>query len=436
MDTLQSDRDEILHLLLSGKNPIPFLERNNPLCLYLRHVVDTIVSGENQTGIEYIGEGSNAKVYRISKGYINPRKSMDSFYAVKLLERPTHTSFLKPFQSLRQFASKNNLDLNLLEELNPIIAPDSPFHDMKTIIIGYLNSTCYLDKPQKYRIDKPPSIVTVPAGSIVCYDSNYTEALIGMLCANLYTTGKCFHFVNTLDLITCSEDKYQYIVMETIDSNVVNEKTYSADIFIQTAVAIAMFNQAFWMVHGDLTESNIFLIRNDGHIQWNNQTLQPNDILEYQIGETTLYLPPQKWLVKVGDFGFSVKYSTPIIGSEIVLDGYNIDNTGNILLPISYSGVYDFGMVLYIFFYRVGRANPWFIRVLAWFLSLPMDSTFEEVQDVSNIYFNPETARMRVDQIDNPMFDDKTAFDFLTHPVLTWLYQLRPAGTPVTMAIL
>ena len=445
MDTFRADRDEILRLLSEHKNPVPFLQRNNPSCLSLRPLHDVLFLGEidEDTGIEYIGRGGNAEVYRFPKALIGPsdNRNVSTSYAVKVLERKRRVDTLRKNENLRGYAFLNRIKLSRLRALNPKLNPDISLPFPVEINVGYIYGPCYLEEPRVYQIEKPSMIVTVPAGSIVC-DDTYPEALIAILSAELYATGKCFHFVDTLDFISCSEDDHQYLLMEEIDSNVANEKTYTPEILIQTAVAIAAFNQEYALVHGDMISSNIFLVRNDGKISWNGRILQPTDVLEYRIGETTLYLHSDvhdglNWLVKVGDYGLSVKYNVPIIGAEDTLKGYYVDDTGTIMLPVNYSGVYDFGIVLYNFFRdRSDKIDPWFTRVMAWFLGLPMDSPLERVQEEIPIYFNPKSYRMRVDRIDDTIFENKTAYDFLTHPTLMESYRKRPPGTTVTMAVL
>ena len=91
---------------------------------------------------------------------------------------------------------------------------------------------------------------------------------------------------------------------------------------------------------------NVFIeYINENNVVFDNQELKNANYFHYSIRGYNIYIPATDVLVKIGDFGLSVKYSYPVIGDKEVFEsGYDQqDGDGpwipNIFIP-SYDSLY------------------------------------------------------------------------------------------------
>lgn len=203
--------------------------------------------------------------------------------------------------------------------------------------------------------------VNIPTGSYLCENNQYSEYINGLLCAELYRNGTSVNFIDIFSFITCPEDTMdgndiqdrgaQYVFMERIDSDLINYlgnlskaqlKTQVENIYIQTLHAILCYQRTYQLQHNDLHDGNIFIERIKKESKYKGEILYDADWFHYSVDGTDLYMRAIPALVKIGDFGLSVKYSHPIVGDNSVIDnGYDQFDGKGARIPNWYTENYD-----------------------------------------------------------------------------------------------
>lgn len=208
----------------------------------------------------------------------------------------------------------------------------------------------------------------IPKGSYLCEQELYSEYVIGILCGELYRKMDCINFIDIFGFTTCNEvdpvDTRQYIFMDKIDGSIrklfksrpdmllrtvfksTSGKKYKAIdfIYIQTLAAIASYQNKYELSHNDLHDDNIFYEATDDEITYNGVKLIDVDYLTYIFKKTnqTITLPTFGIIVKIGDYGMSVKYSKPILGNKtVLLSGYDQGDGDGAWMPNWFSKSYD-----------------------------------------------------------------------------------------------
>jgi len=241
-----------------------------------------------------------------------------------------------------------------------------------TFRIPYYAILCKTKRESTYERFDYGGFVTVPKGSYLCTDSKYSEYVIGILCAELYTNGICINFYDTFDFATCTggDGVKQYIFMELLTGELYGKyqelrnikvkykgKEFSVlDIlYIQTLLAIAYYQKIYNLQHNDLHFKNLFLSKVDENTKYLNERLTEFSSWQYNINfggkSINVYTPPVPYLIKIADFGLSVKYGTPIVGNKNMMEhGYTHMNFGENWYPNWYTENYDIMMVTLHFF--------------------------------------------------------------------------------------
>ena len=186
--------------------------------------------------------------------------------------------------------------------------------------------------------DGSVDVIEVDADNYICSNNVYSEYMIGVLCSSLseYLNNSrgfgCRNFVFVTDFATCtSNNKFlQYVFMEKIDRDLDYIMThgyddiYTPSILFQCFFAIYTYEFMYQMNHNDLHFGNIFI------------RILPNiKYLCYKFKQNTYYIPT-KYLVKIGDYGLSCKYSEPMILNKEIMDNEITD-----VIPNFYNTCYD-----------------------------------------------------------------------------------------------
>jgi len=100
-------------------------------------------------------------------------------------------------------------------------------------------------------------------------------------------------------------------------------------LYIQLIFAIAMYQDKLKLSHNDLHASNMFIEFVTKKTIYNNQTLHDADWYHYHCKGYDLYFPAIPIIMKIGDYGLSVKYSEPIVGDKSVFEDGLDQNDGN-----------------------------------------------------------------------------------------------------------
>lgn len=239
----------------------------------------------------------------------------------------------------------------------------------------------------------------IPKGSSIC-DMSITEYAISILAGEALRREKCINFIDVFAFSYCNNintpgplKNAQYTFMEQISSSV--RKTISCmmenslyqskkmplemqqeianSLFIQTLFAIYILQKDYHIVHGDLHDDNIFYVA-DPNYEWKGDKIGNYDYYEYKIEGKSLYLPAIPIIVKIGDFGLSVKYSKhgePMIGDYTTLEtGYDQQDGLGPWLPNFYSSSYDVTFVTFIFSNKNPK-NKFIQDIAGWVADVP-----------------------------------------------------------------
>lgn len=236
--------------------------------------------------------------------------------------------------------------------------------------------------------------ITVPKGSYLCSDISFSEYIIGIYLGKIYREGKCINFFDVHAMLTCDAGNSvitstdgsrgvlynQFIFMDRIDGGFRGQsecvrkalfekapkaqRDYAIDsVFVQTIFAIAYYQEALKMSHNDLHDDNVFVEYVTKDTKFNGETVAGADLYKYVLNGQEIYFPACPMLSKIGDFGFSVKFSDPMVGSKNVMEnGYYVptDDTGKnfrAYFPNSFIPSYDSLYFTFAYANRVGIVN-------------------------------------------------------------------------------
>jgi len=211
----------------------------------------------------------------------------------------------------------------------------------QTIKIVNEATDCLLQESYTFpKNDESGQNMIIEPGNYICNTSSYSEYMIGVLCSTLseYMNSDsgfgCRNFVYITDFATCtsSDNFLQYIFMEKIDMDLytlLNKPYYQDDIdtpsiLFQCLFAIYTYEFIYQMNHNDLHVKNVFI-----------RELPTTKYLLYEYKHIQYYIPC-KYIVKIGDYGTSCKYSDPMILNENVLIG-----EFSAMTPNFYNTTYD-----------------------------------------------------------------------------------------------
>ena len=88
---------------------------------------------------------------------------------------------------------------------------------------------------------------------------------------------------------------------------------------VQMLFALEIMQQKYKLQHNDLHAENMFIERIRPGTTWGGTNLIEADWFAYKIDNVILYIPTSGIIMKIGDFGMSVKYKTPVVGSKYIM---------------------------------------------------------------------------------------------------------------------
>jgi serine/threonine protein kinase len=417
------DRDEVLTIVESGGEMMDYFLSSKVLkrCPFIEHNV--------KVRSEKIGAGSYGKVYSV----LSPDASR--VYAVKktknrifkIIEHVWHDQMMKlsDIAALLTFSEDLDVDWKLFYALN------GNNQDRYVRKGEYYYSAIYRKKKIGCKVKKPiqvrqfqienhapgeydhlpfksrprekkvytGKVFDVPPGSYVCENDTYIEYVIGVLCASLVSKLKCANFLDVFGFSMCSQPShiitpklFDYTFMERIDYPVIDlyrkgkvtaTESIVDSIYIQTLFAICAMQRVLGVQHNDLHLGNVFLIdlkKTDWPVLYNSRDLRYVEYFEYEIDGTKIYIKNEGLLVKIGDFGFAAKYSTPIISS----------NSVPFPVPNFRDDYYDFTYFTAMMFIIYGRKSKLISNIVSSFFvptSTP-ETTISKAYDRANELFN------------------------------------------------
>jgi len=124
-------------------------------------------------------------------------------------------------------------------------------------------------------------------------------------------------------------------------------------IVLQIIIAIANYQERFWISHNDLHLENIFLLKIPNGYKYNGRDISKVDYFEYTYKKRKIYIPNVGLLVKLGDWGMSCKFSVRQIYNNPVMKGlvdysaqYMNGKVGYLYMPNYYFPEYDLAFSL------------------------------------------------------------------------------------------
>jgi hypothetical protein len=351
-------KPEILDIIASGGSIVEFLGVPNEKCSLLNSeiIIKERLGGGNQGdvyGVEVKGFGT--KLYALKKIH----------FELEVVKR-THEKALLYFEELgyswadvRKFQPQK-----LIDEFENTNA-----HDY--VLFVEPPTQCLTTKELEYKdVSNENKKMTIPTGSYVCDRELFSEYAISAYAGLIYSSGECAHFFSVYSAFTCADnfpdrlDEYDTITytmdtfMDKIDGELNTYKScistkkfldivgHSMDIIdsicVQVIFAIAAYQEKYQISHNDLHHKNVFIELVTPETTFNNQNIMDADWYHYSFKGTNFYVPSTPMIVKIGDFGYSIKYSKPIIGGKDTLEnGLDLrDGTGS-WFPNTYIPSYD-----------------------------------------------------------------------------------------------
>jgi len=244
---------------------------------------------------------------------------------------------------------------------------------------------CTSDEVSYPRLDGKGNTI-FPAGSYSC-NAELSEAINSLFVAELVRDKYSINFLDTFYFATCfNVDRVHYLFMEKADGTLSNEFSHLPNedinsLYIQLLHSIALIQEKYQMVHGDLHFDNILL-----------KMEKTSVCRKYEFGDE-VYTPPSKYIAFPADWGVSIKYSNPCVGNIGILKGQYGQS-----MPNFFSSSYDVVYMTNCFMYelnRVQRNNDFIKKIYDWI-------NFK-VDDKEKVYFYKNDINMqrpRADMLD------------------------------------
>ena len=361
---IKDDVNNTLKIYNTGGSIVDHLTRHSSSCASVKMT---------EKGAKVLGQGAYGTAYAVN---INGMP-----FAMKKVLAEVEFWAVKGKKTVIEFQREQapHIPLDLILMYNPGVKGDDI---VKNLDIPAFYSRCLTTKDVNIqRVDKK-GVVHIPAGSYMCEKEIYSEYIIGILLGNLYDTNS-INFFKQYNFYTCpsEEDADYYIFMEKIDTTLSDllksgtrfslEDAYS--IMVQLIHAIATYQKIYNVSHNDLHPGNIFIKYVTDETIFNGEKLKDATYFSYTFGDTTLYVPASRYIVKIGDFGLSVKYTVPMIGNkECVKSGFFAPDWDGIEKPFCanwYCPAYDMIYILaYLFMFasqtELGRLAKDLLRQL------------------------------------------------------------------------
>lgn len=363
-----------------------FLVKN---LLQERQDVCSLIDSKTIKLVEKLGKGAAGVVYSVEL----PGNQVNK-YAVKI----AHSLAIKTYKITRPFTLKQVTEAYLLDKRYENIVidviyklngndPKRVFKKGENFYLPMFATGCKLEESVTFpKVGGVQGATEIPKGSYLCDNESYSEYAIGVLVSELYKRNLSINFIDILDFVSCYEvgktraskpKPLQYIFMQQIgysldsttflDVDVESKDSKQIDIdemnalIIQLLYAIACYQTYFKISHNDLHLGNIFLEPITAKTMFSGKKLEDFEYFMYIIGDDrAIAFPRPKNILKIGDWGLSVKYSQPIVGDlQVFVDGYNDGELGA-WVPNWYSPVYDLLYSLnYIYYHtRVRNVTP------------------------------------------------------------------------------
>nr|QBK93162.1 MAG: protein kinase [Pithovirus LCPAC403] len=411
-------KNEMLELYINNDIIVELLSNQSPFC-------DLIGFQDTDKPIKLIkelGHGAFGKVWEVRID----NQGIEEYIAVKIPNKDLGMPRIyigKPVKLelyAEKAAQKHKIDKSLIIKVNG----GNKNKILRRAILPIFAAQCLTRDHtfEYYKNTSDDEVLNIPGGSYICPEDTFSEYLISLLCGELYTTEmngvKSVNFINMLDFSTCPEAILEeknffggspaYIFQQKIEGSLCNAKVFSetdiGSITLQVLHAIECYQRAYQISHNDLSLGNIMYGKTPE--VWDGNNIQPADYFQYIIDGTSFYIPASQYVIKIGDFGLSIKYNRPMIVNSTIIKG----DWPNV--PNFYSPAFDLGIALLgLSKYTQDRGYKNMIPALCmhYFKGDFRSSEFQQILSKSeNDVFSMEVQRWLQDKPDtsNIFYDD------------------------------
>lgn len=207
-------------------------------------------------------------------------------------------------------------------------------------------------------------------------DSPHIEYIMSQVAS----TFDSINFIKVYAYAPCESDDYSYILMEKLEGDV-NDLMKKADpadaeyidiLLIQLLSMIASM-QNIQMMHNDIHFRNIFYMTVTDQTTYKGKRIRDYKYVSYEfpsLNLPTIYIPTEKlkYILKLADFGLSVKYSDPPILNDHVIGSNSMTNYYN----TAYDIIIPF-FVLLRYYRKTIENSQLFLKLVSWIFRIPTD---------------------------------------------------------------
>lgn len=450
---------ELLRIIDTGGDIIRYITRLNPVCPLI---------GSEIKLIDKLGKGAFGTVFLISFPGQGAKK-----YAVKRnkVEVNWHIfdnigeTFGKEFDNWK---GHTKMDMNKKDffDFNGVDPNDEIKNITRLYFPEFMENACKTKRTFKRADGKGKT--TVPAGSLIC-QNNITEIIISLMAGEIARTMSSINFIDTFYFATCRPGKEkirQYTFMEKIDTSLQKVAGYDeyqktagggvqkiphppvygkvpadeeiVSLYLQVVHGLAVLQNKFAIVHGDLHLDNVFVEKVKPDTMWHGESIINNDYLEFQIsGHPSVYILVKEtpYIAKIGDWGLSVKYPTKenniVIGDQTVFeDGYDQQDGNGPWVSDFYSRAYDVAYFTARMHIRFPK-NVFIHRIVMWMLGFDPDRIGDKVTEdrFTQIFTKGTGWRPNIqDGVLTNELGHVSPHAILTNPALLGKYLISPSA--------
>lgn len=373
IDIFENGRNQTKQIYIQDGPLVEFLVGRNQVC--------PMMGGQIKIK-QVLGEGSFGTAYEVEI------VGMEKPFVAKKVKADNKVQKAERRQYVGEIAENLYNNYNIPKSLTIRLNGGDPNRTINTgefIVAPFYGTMCRSPRPVTYDRVDGRGMITFPAGSYICDTETYSEYVLGLMCGSLYTEGTSINFIETYDFATCEEQPFptvsQYTFMEKIDGDlhslseeIMQQSNALESLYVQMIHAMVCYQREFNMVHGDAHYGNIFITKVKDDTMWKGRPVERAEWFHYRVDNVDLYIPATSYIAKIGDFGLSVRYKKPVIGTENVLKNghfqYNFDGTSGAWIPNWYCQEYDPVYATTIFCYLTKMNDPFFTSILIRMLNL------------------------------------------------------------------
>lgn len=350
-------KEEIVEIVEGGGFFVPELIEESALC----PLIDTVIEFTKE-----LGKGVQGSVFAIrfpgqpkGKRYVVKRINVTNFNSYAEMAVPPGTNVLKFLKKMKGYG----VSRDDIERVNNIslegVKPHHNFPEGEVLLFPSFITNCLDADPVTILETTTGKYVTIQPPSYMCDNPGYSEYYCSLLVASFYRKGECINFIDTFSFATCGSatGTNQYIFMEQIDTTLsdlsrtaIGARSDVNSLIIQLLFALEIMQRKYKLQHNDLHSANMFIEYITPDTMWGGAHLDKATYFAYRIDGVILYIPASPLILKIGDFGMSVKFKAPLVGDIKALKneyGNRVDDEP--VIPNTFTPGYDVTLAMSAF---------------------------------------------------------------------------------------